>query len=230
MYIYTMYMYMQRNRTLEGMVYGSSQQICGATGAASSRDCGAVSLSGRNGVQHRGFPGARGDGALHSHDGRLHISGSRGYTYHHRGVGGDLSACGRKGPLRFHDAAIVGSTLAASAGAVRASGPALMGAVAGLHASGFFLGYVISKALGLSDKICRTMSIEVGMQNSTLGAVLAALHFSDPLTAAPCAVSACTHSVMGSALAAFWQRTTSAEAEAEAELQTVTKTEASDTL
>ncbi|GIL45293.1 hypothetical protein Vafri_2459 [Volvox africanus] len=127
-------------------------------------------------------------------------------------------------------AAIVGSTLAASAGAVRASGPALMGAVAGLHASGFFLGYVISKALGLSDKICRTMSIEVGMQNSTLGAVLAALHFSDPLTAAPCAVSACTHSVMGSALAAFWQRTTSAEAEAEAELQTVTKTEASDTL
>ncbi|GLI66081.1 hypothetical protein VaNZ11_009800, partial [Volvox africanus] len=125
-------------------------------------------------------------------------------------------------------AAIVGSTLAASAGAVRASGPALLGAVAGLHASGFFLGYVISKALGLSDKICRTMAIEVGMQNSTLGAVLAALHFTDPLTAAPCAVSACTHSVMGSALAAFWRRTTAAEAEVQ--VQTVKKTEASDIL
>ncbi|GIL78777.1 hypothetical protein Vretimale_266 [Volvox reticuliferus] len=123
-------------------------------------------------------------------------------------------------------AAIVGSTLAASAGAVRASGPALLGAVAGLHASGFFLGYVISKALGLSDKICRTMSIEVGMQNSTLGAVLAALHFADPLTAAPCAVSACTHSIMGSALAAFWQRTTAAEAEMQ--VQAVKNTEASD--
>ncbi|EFJ53046.1 hypothetical protein VOLCADRAFT_102664 [Volvox carteri f. nagariensis] len=104
-------------------------------------------------------------------------------------------------------AVIVGTTLAGSARAVVASGPALVGAVAGLHASGFLLGYVISKALGLSDKICRTMSIEVGMQNSTLGAVLAALHFADPLTAAPCAVSACTHSVMGSALAAYWQRT-----------------------
>lgn len=52
---------------------------------------------------------------------------------------------------------------------------------------------------------------QVGMQNSTLGAVLAALHFSDPLTAAPCAVSACTHSVMGSLLAAVWRRTSSAE-------------------
>ncbi|KAG2449723.1 hypothetical protein HYH02_005250 [Chlamydomonas schloesseri] len=112
-------------------------------------------------------------------------------------------------------AAIVGSTLAASAGAVRASGPALLGAVAGLHASGFLLGFVISKALGLSGKVCRTMSIEVGMQNSTLGAVLAALHFADPLTAAPCAVSACTHSVMGSALAAYWRRTTRDEEQQE---------------
>lgn len=108
-------------------------------------------------------------------------------------------------------ALIVGSTLAHSAAAARASGLQLLGAVAGLHASGFALGYFIAKLLGLSDKICRTMSIEVGMQNSTLGAVLAALHFSDPLTAAPCAVSACTHSVMGSLLAAVWRRTSSAE-------------------
>lgn len=57
------------------------------------------------------------------------------------------------------------------------------------------------------------------MQNSTLGAVLAALHFADPLTAAPCAVSACTHSVMGSMLAAFWQRTSAVEAEVEAKAQ-----------
>ncbi|KXZ51713.1 hypothetical protein GPECTOR_11g161 [Gonium pectorale] len=104
-------------------------------------------------------------------------------------------------------AAIVGSTLAASAGAVRGCGPALLGAVAALHASGFLLGYVISRAFGLSPKICRTMSIE----NSTLGAVLAALHFPDPLTAAPCAISACTHSVMGSMLAAYWQRSSAGE-------------------
>jgi len=43
------------------------------------------------------------------------------------------------------------------------------------------------------------------MQNSALGAVLAAVHFSDPLTAVPCALSACLHSLMGSALAAVWR-------------------------
>ena len=43
------------------------------------------------------------------------------------------------------------------------------------------------------------------MQNSALGAVLAAVHFSDPLTAVPCALSACLHSLMGSVLAAAWR-------------------------
>lgn len=52
---------------------------------------------------------------------------------------------------------------------------------------------------------CLAPPAEVGMQNSTLGAVLATLHFADPLTAAPCAVSACTHSVLGSMLAAYWR-------------------------
>ena len=46
---------------------------------------------------------------------------------------------------------------------------------------------------------------QVGMQNSTLGASLALMHFADPLTAAPCAVSACMHSVIGSLLASYWQ-------------------------
>ena len=47
--------------------------------------------------------------------------------------------------------------------------------------------------------------LQVGMQNSALGAVLAAVHFSDPLTAVPCALSACLHSLMGSVLAAAWR-------------------------
>jgi BASS family bile acid:Na+ symporter len=65
--------------------------------------------------------------------------------------------------------------------------------------------------LGLSDKIARTNSIEVGMQNATLGAVLAGLHFVDPLVAAPCAVSSCAQSVMGSVLAAYWRATVKEE-------------------
>ena len=74
-----------------------------------------------------------------------------------------------------------------------------------LHGGGFAAGYGMSKALRLPEAVCRTNSIEVGMQNSALGAVLARLHFANPLTAAPCAVSACMHSVMGSALAAAWR-------------------------
>ncbi len=43
------------------------------------------------------------------------------------------------------------------------------------------------------------------MQNSALGAVLATLHFADPLTAIPCAISATTHSLLGSAFAGYWR-------------------------
>jgi len=100
---------------------------------------------------------------------------------------------------------IVATTIAHSAQSVLTSGFHVLGVVTALHASGFVLGYVVSKGLHLSEKICRTNSIEVGMQNATLGAVLAALHFSDPVVAVPCAISSCTQSVMGSLLAGFWR-------------------------
>jgi hypothetical protein len=45
------------------------------------------------------------------------------------------------------------------------------------------------------------------MQNSALGALLATLHFPDPLTPVPCAISACTHSIVGSGIAAYWRLT-----------------------
>ena len=43
------------------------------------------------------------------------------------------------------------------------------------------------------------------MQNSALGALLATLHFADPLTPVPCAISACMHSMVGSGIAAYWR-------------------------
>jgi bile acid:Na+ symporter, BASS family len=74
-----------------------------------------------------------------------------------------------------------------------------------LHAGGFLLGYLIARIFGYDRIVRRTISIEVGMQNSGLGAVLARNHFSDPLTALPCAVSATFHSVIGSILAGVWR-------------------------
>lgn len=64
-------------------------------------------------------------------------------------------------------------------------------------------------------KLMYLLILQVGMQNSALGAVLAAVHFSDPLTAVPCALSACLHSLMGSALAAVWRSTDSTRENAE---------------
>lgn len=101
---------------------------------------------------------------------------------------------------------ICGSVIAQNAAAVLSAGPQLLGAVVTLHAGGFLLGYVLAKGLGLPETASRTTSIEVGMQNSALGALLATQHFvSNPLAAVPCAISACTHSVLGSLLASYWR-------------------------
>jgi BASS family bile acid:Na+ symporter len=101
---------------------------------------------------------------------------------------------------------ICASIIALSADALVTSGLRLAGAIFTLHAGGFALGYVLGRVLGYDEMISRTISIEVGMQNSGLAAVLARRHFADPLTALPAAISATFHSVIGSALAAWWRR------------------------
>jgi len=75
-----------------------------------------------------------------------------------------------------------------------------------LHAGGFFLGYLFGKVLRYDKITCRTISIEVGMQNSGLGTALAKAHFASlPLAPLPCAISATFHSVIGSILAGIWR-------------------------
>ncbi|KAJ8527701.1 hypothetical protein K7X08_015152 [Anisodus acutangulus] len=85
-------------------------------------------------------------------------------------------------------------------------GNAIAQTTALLHASVFFFGYVLSRILGVDVSSSRTISIEVGMQNSVLGVVLATQHFGNPLTAVPCAVSSVCHSMCGTALAGIWRR------------------------
>lgn len=74
-----------------------------------------------------------------------------------------------------------------------------------LHAGGFALGHAFGRVVGFKTNDRRTLSIEVGMQNSGLGTVLAQRHFTDPLTAVPCAISATFHSIIGSVLAGIWR-------------------------
>lgn len=103
-------------------------------------------------------------------------------------------------------AVLCGNAIAQSASTILMSGRQVVLAASLLHASGFFFGYLLSRLLGLDVASSRTISIEVGMQNSVLGVVLAARHFGNPLTAVPCAVSSVCHSVFGSVLAGIWRR------------------------
>lgn len=92
------------------------------------------------------------------------------------------------------------------------SGGKLLLAVFLLHAGGFGLGYLFAKVIGYDKIICRTISIEVGMQNSGLGTVLAMRNFPQmPAAPTPCAISATFHSVIGSFLAGIWRWRTEIE-------------------
>ena len=101
-------------------------------------------------------------------------------------------------------ALICASIIGQGADLILNSGAILLLAVFLLHAGGFLLGYLLARLLRYDASICRTISIEVGMQNSGLGAVLARQHFS-AAAAVPSAISSVFHSVIGSLLAALWR-------------------------
>jgi BASS family bile acid:Na+ symporter len=70
---------------------------------------------------------------------------------------------------------------------------------------GLASGYAIAKYLGYDEKICRTLAIEVGMQNSGLGVALATKYFT-AITALPAAFFSIWHNITGALLAAYWTR------------------------
>jgi BASS family bile acid:Na+ symporter len=101
---------------------------------------------------------------------------------------------------------ICASIIGGSAEDFKRSGSILLLAVFLLHSGGFLLGYFFSRLLRCDELTSRTISVEVGMQNSGLGAALAKEHFASmPLVALPCAISATFHSVIGSILAGIWR-------------------------
>lgn len=99
---------------------------------------------------------------------------------------------------------IVGGITGAQKVAILESGLRLVGAVVALHGCGFALGYGLAKAFGYPVRWRRTISIEVGMQNSGLGSALAR-NLPHPAAAAPAAISALCHCVIGAALAGWWR-------------------------
>lgn len=72
------------------------------------------------------------------------------------------------------------------------------------HSLGFLLGYILGKWILKSEVNAKTISIEVGMQNSGLGVALAKENFISPLVAVPPALSSLFHSLIASVLVGFW--------------------------
>jgi BASS family bile acid:Na+ symporter len=75
---------------------------------------------------------------------------------------------------------------------------------------GFALGYGFARAFGMNLAKRKAVMFETGMQNSGLGAALAAAHFS-PLAAVPSALFSVWHNLSGSALATWFARKTDEE-------------------
>lgn len=110
---------------------------------------------------------------------------------------------------------IVGAIVARSKELISMHAGSLLVGLFLLHATGFALGYILTRLFGFDERVARTASIEVGMQNSGLGSTLAAApsfaaQFANPMQAAlapvPSAISAVYHVVLGSLLASWWRR------------------------
>jgi BASS family bile acid:Na+ symporter len=71
-------------------------------------------------------------------------------------------------------------------------------------------GYFLAKLFKFDDQTCRTIAIEVGMQNSGLAVALAQGYFST-LAALPGAIFSIWHNITGSILAGYWGRKVLAE-------------------
>lgn len=103
---------------------------------------------------------------------------------------------------------IVASIISQGKETILLAEPYLFLSVILLHLGGFVLGGILTYFLRRNSMEAKTISIEVGMQNSGLGAVLARTHFLDPATAIPSALSSLTHSLIGSFFASYFRSRT----------------------
>ena len=99
-------------------------------------------------------------------------------------------------------ACIVGGVVSAHGHKIVKSGAVIFAAVLMHNTFGYVLGYATGVLARFSRSKCRTVSIEVGMQNAGLATVLSARHFPMmPEAAIASAVSCVWHSVSGALLA-----------------------------
>ena len=98
---------------------------------------------------------------------------------------------------------IIACVMALSADRVLAFPVAVIAAVMLHNLLGLTAGYGIAKLAGYSRVDCRTVAVEIGMQNSGLGVTLANQFF-QPLSALPGALFSLWHNLSGILLARYW--------------------------
>ncbi len=98
---------------------------------------------------------------------------------------------------------IIAIVVALNVNNIASLGPAVMAGIVMHNGFGLLLGYIGARLMRFDKKTARTISIEVGMQNSGLAVALAMKYFS-PLAALPGAVFSIWHNVTGSILAGIW--------------------------
>jgi BASS family bile acid:Na+ symporter len=101
--------------------------------------------------------------------------------------------------------AIVAAVVAASQARIATTGLLIFAVVVLHNGLGLVFGYLLGKVTGLPVAKRKALSLEVGMQNSGLGAALAAAHFS-PLAAVPSAIFSVWHNISGGLVATLYQR------------------------
>lgn len=100
---------------------------------------------------------------------------------------------------------IVAAVVGASKAAIASTGFLIFLVVILHNGIGYLLGYLAAKVSGLSVAKRKAIAIEVGMQNSGLGAALANAHFS-PVAAVPSAIFSVWHNISGALIANYFAR------------------------
>ncbi|MDY5589241.1 MAG: bile acid:sodium symporter family protein [Arcanobacterium sp.] len=103
-------------------------------------------------------------------------------------------------------AIVVAGVVAPSHEAVRTAGVLVFAAVAVHNLLGFAIGFGFAKLLRSSGRVARTVSIEVGMQNSGMAATLANQYFPGTAAALPGGIFSIWHNLSGAVLALIFRR------------------------
>ncbi|MGI9470420.1 MAG: bile acid:sodium symporter family protein, partial [Rubripirellula sp.] len=99
---------------------------------------------------------------------------------------------------------IIGIIIATSRDKLLTIGVALVAAAILHNAAGYLLGYFGARLAKLDESSCRTVSIEVGLQNGGMATALAINTLKDPLVALAPAIFGPWMNISGSMLASYW--------------------------